>query len=558
MAGGQEESHRPGPDASRSALDFVHGLLCQAPTQTVSLEGLLARLAASFAASAAGLAPLSPGKVLIRWPAGDERVPWAEDELLARRVQQSPTALSIPRQTAGSLLLTAIRPHAHCGWMLWLEADGERRAWTDAEAAALTLAGQAIGRILEEPASIARWAEQLDQAERQKDLETAARVASRLAHDFGNVLTGVIGFCDLSLALKAPVESQLSRYLRELQRCAQNGAELTHLLRLFCRRQVGGVQPCETKAVIAEEAARQASAGGLFAVHTTFGDGLPRVAIDAGQLSQILAVLLENARDAMQGAGAASVSSRVVELSADDCLNLYGDARPGAHVEIAVADSGPGLSADVAKRVFAELFFTNKPRRRGFGLAVAYGVLHAHRGGFRLRPAPTGGTIAEMYIPVAEPLPAAVMVAQQAGKGDRILVVDDDKSILRMICATLERAGYRVEGAASAEEALTCYATAAQDRFDLVLSDLAMPHATGVDLARKLLSRDAHVRVLFMSGQAPGESIRPDITAKGFDFLCKPFRPDGLLRAVRSAIDRQSRIRSVSDEAGAVRPSFSL
>jgi signal transduction histidine kinase/FixJ family two-component response regulator len=558
MAGGQEQSHRSGPDASRSALDFVHGLLCQAPAQDVCLDELLTNLAAAFAASGAGLAALSSGKVLARRPAGDERTPWEEDEQVMRRAQQSPSALSISRQSAGPLLLTAVRPHAHSGWMLWLEADGERRAWTDAEAAALALAGQALGRILEAPASAARWAEQLDRAERQKDLETAARVASRLAHDFGNVLTGIIGFCDLSLALKAPPESQLSRYLRELQRCAQNGAELTHLLRLFCRRQVGGVHPCETKAVVAEEAVRQTPPGGLFAVRTTFGDDLPQVGIDAGQLRQILAVLLENARDAMQGAGAVSVSGRVVDLSAEDCLNLYGDARPGSYVEIAVTDSGPGLSPDVAKRIFAELFFTNKPRRRGFGLAVAYGVLHAHRGGLRLRPAASGGTIAEMYVPVAElPIPA-VPVAQQAGKGDRILVVDDDKSILRMICATLERAGYRVQAATSAEEALTCYATAAQDRFDLVLSDLAMPRLTGVDLARRLLSRDAHVRVLFMSGQTPGESIRPDSIAKGFSFLSKPFRPDGLLRAVRGAIDCQPHSRSVSDEAGAVRPSLSL
>jgi signal transduction histidine kinase/CheY-like chemotaxis protein len=558
MAGGQEESHRPGPDASRSALDFVHGLLCQPPAQAGCLDAVLANLVAAFAASGGGLAALSSGKILVRRPTGDERAPWAEDEELLRRVQQSPTALAISRQTAGALLLTSVRPHSHCGWILWVEADGERKAWTDAEAGALALAGQALGRILEAPASVALWAAQLDQAERQKDLETAARVASRLAHDFGNVLTGIIGFCDLSLALKAPPESQLSRYLRELQRCAQNGAELTHLLRLFCRRQVGGVQPCETTAVVAEEAARQTPPGGPFVVRTTFGDNTPRAAIDAGQLRQVLAVLLENARDAVQGVGAVSVSSRAVNLSADDCLNLYGNAQPGAYVEIAVADSGPGLSADVAKRLFTELFFTNKPRRRGFGLAIAYGVLYAHRGGLRLRPGASGGTIAEMYVPVAAAPVPAVTVGQQVGKGDRILVVDDDKSILRMICATLERAGYRVEAATSAEEALTCYATAAQDRFDLVLSDLAMPRVTGVDLARKLLTRDAQVRVLFMSGQAPNEPLRPDIASRGFDFLSKPFRPDGLLRAVRGAIDREPRGRLVSDVAGAVRPSLSL
>ena len=218
MAGGQGQSQRGGPDASRSALDFVHGLLCQATADAASLDGLLASLMAAFKASGAGLAALSSDKVLIRRPAGDERVPFAQDDPLVQRVQQSPTALPASRQGRGRLLLTAIRPQAHCGWMLWLEADGERAPWNDAEAAALTLAGQTLGRILEAPEPRPRWADQLEQAERQKDLEAAARVASRLAHDFGNVLTGVMGFCDLSLALKAPAESQISRYLRELQR----------------------------------------------------------------------------------------------------------------------------------------------------------------------------------------------------------------------------------------------------------------------------------------------------------------------------------------------------
>ncbi len=558
MAGGQGQSQRAGPDASRAALDFVHGLLCQAPAQAVSLDGLLTNLAAAFGASGAVLASLSPEKVLIRRPAGDERLPWADDESLPRRVKESTTAVSFPRQGKGPLLLTAIRPRGRCGWMLWLEPDAERQSWSGAEAAALTLAGQALGGVLETPEAQNRWVEQLCQAERQRDLETAARVASRLAHDFGNVLTGVIGFCDLSLALKAPAESQLSRYLRELQRCAQGGAELTNLLRLFCRRQAGGVQPCETATVIAEEATRQTPPGGPFAVRTNLGDRLPRAAIDAGQLRQVLTVLLENARDAMQGAGAVTVSSRTVDLSADDCLNLYGDPLPGRFVEIAVADSGPGLGADVAKRLFSELFFTNKPRRRGFGLAIAYGVLHAHHGGLRLRSGDGGGTVAEVYVPVAGPLALAVAPAQQADKGRRILVVDDDKSILRMICATLVRAGYRVEAATSAEEAFTCYATTADDRFDLVLSDLAMPHETGMDLARRLLARDAHVRVLFMSGEAPGESIRPDIVARGFDFLSKPFRPDGLLRAVRAAVERAPRSRQASEGANTVRPSLSL
>lgn len=261
--------------------------------------------------------------------------------------------------------------------------------------------------------------------------------------------------------------------------------------------------------------------------------------MDAGQLRQVLAALLENARDALEGAGTASVSARPVELTADDCLDLYGDARPGPHVEIAVADSGPGLPPEAARGLFSEPFFTAKPRHRGFGLAVTYGILHAHHGGLCLKPGPSGGTVAAVYLPCAGPSrPAPAAAAGQPKRGERVLVVDDDAMILRFICATLEQAGYRVQAASGAEEAVAQYTAAASDRFRLVLADVFMPKATGVDLARRLLGRDPDVRFLFMSGKLTRDFDGPDFAGRGFEFLSKPFRTEGLLRAVRGAIDR--------------------
>ncbi len=438
MAGGRDETVAGG-DAARSALDFLHGLLAR-PLPAAGLDRFLTDLAAAFAASGAGLAALPSGKVLHRRPAGDGRLPW-EDADLAAHVLAEPAALA-----HGRLLLTAVRRPAGRGWLLWLEADERRAAWGAAEAAALALAGQLIGRLLESGTK-ARWVEQLDRAERQHGLETAANVVARLAHDYGNILTGIVGFCDLCLSLRTPPDSQMSRYLRELQRCAQNGAQLTNLLRLFSRRQAGGVHPCDAAGVVAEEAARVGGPGSPFVVQTSVGPGVPPAAIDAGQLRQLLGILLENASDAMQASGAASISVRSVQLNEDECLDLYGDTRPGPYIRITVADSGPGLSAEASRRLFAEPFFSAKPRRRGFGLAVAYGIVHAHHGGLRLRPGEAGGTLAEVYLPVVAPAPAAL---EAPARGERVLVVDDDANILKLICTTLEQAGYRPQGAGSA------------------------------------------------------------------------------------------------------------
>ena len=558
MPGGQGEGDRRASDASRSAVEFVHALLSRGPVEAPGLDGLLQELAVAFAASGAGLAALNSGKVLARRPAVAGRLPWEDDAELTGRVLRAPTALTVDRPAGGRLLVAAVQPPGHAGRLLWLEADAARPKWSVAESAALALAAQAVGRLLAVGGRAVRWAEQLERVERQKGLESAARVAARLAHDFGNVLTGVVGFCDLSLAMKLPADSQLGRYLRELQRCAQNGAQLTHLLRLFSRRQAGGVPPCDTAAAVAEEAARQASAGGEFAIHTTVADGLPPAAVDAGQLRQVLAALLENARDAVQGAGTATVAARAVELNADDCLDLYGDARPGPHVEITVTDGGPGLPPDVAQNLFSEPFFTAKPRHRGFGLAVAYGILHAHHGGLRLKPGATGGTVAALYLPVVSPVRPVAAVVSPPTPGERLLVVDDDAMILRFICATLEQAGYRVQGVCGADEALACY-TAAPERFRLVLSDVVMPRVTGVELARRLLNHDPAVRLLFMSGQPTRDFADLDFAAHGFDFLSKPFRPEGLLRAVRAALDRAPAAAARTPPAAAsTRPAVSL
>jgi two-component system cell cycle response regulator CpdR len=119
-----------------------------------------------------------------------------------------------------------------------------------------------------------------------------------------------------------------------------------------------------------------------------------------------------------------------------------------------------------------------------------------------------------------------------------VLVVDDDPMILQFVCGALAQAGYRVQSAANGEEALSAYAAAAADPFRLVLSDVLMPEVNGVDLARRLLGRDPGVRVLFMTGYAAGEFAQQELAGWPFDLLSKPFRTEGLLRAVRTAIER--------------------
>jgi DNA-binding NtrC family response regulator len=118
-----------------------------------------------------------------------------------------------------------------------------------------------------------------------------------------------------------------------------------------------------------------------------------------------------------------------------------------------------------------------------------------------------------------------------------VLVVDDDPLVRRFVLATLQRAGYRVEAVATAEEALASYQADPRDPFRLVLSDLVMPQTTGIDLARRLLESDANARLLFMSGREGLDAGARAVSLHPFEFIQKPFRSERLLQAVRSAID---------------------
>jgi CheY-like chemotaxis protein len=175
------------------------------------------------------------------------------------------------------------------------------------------------------------------------------------------------------------------------------------------------------------------------------------------------------------------------------------------------------------------------------GLATVYGVLHSLRGGFRLCDQPGGGVTAQVYLPVAVaarevPMLAAPTPALSPSR-PRILVVDDDPLVLQMVKDTLQQEGYKVQTAASASEALAAHAVARQQQpFGLVVSDVVMPQTSGVELARQLLTRDRALRLLFMSGQVTEDYLSQDFAARGVELLLKPFRPDGLLRAVHRAL----------------------
>jgi signal transduction histidine kinase/CheY-like chemotaxis protein len=537
----------------------VHGLLAASPADQPGLSGLLGQLAETFEAASAGLADLPGGNIVARFPAASPTaaptgLPWQPTSEQLASLRQGHAELVVPREDGGSRLLTALSDHEGRAWLLWLEA--QHLEWSDAERAALFLAGQVLLRCLTEPSARPRWAQQVERRQRQQRMDHAAAIVRRLAHDFGNVLTGILGFAELALAQPQQAGAPLHGYLTEVHRSAQAGAQLTQQLRQLGRRAATGSGSCGLAAIVAEESKRlRSNLDNPVRVEVSVPRDLPLVSMSAEPLRQVLAVLLDNAREAIPAAPSLlvrsssmpiipsrvlnneiKVSAQPLAVSDDLAADFYGDVRPGPHVEITITDTGCGLSEEGWQRLFHEPFYSTKPRRRGFGLAIAYSLLSSNRSGLQLAPGARGGTTVRILVPALPPAPAAPVGG--TASGGRILVVDDDQMILQFVSTTLKRAGFQVHAAASADEALKAYTSPpGGEAFQLVLADVLMPNVGGIDLARQLLAVDPAVHVLFMSGQATQDIAQSEIDGQRFDMLSKPFRPEGLLRAVRSALE---------------------
>ncbi len=516
------------------ALEIAQRLLLASGQAVPSLPELLAELAECFQATGAALAAV-PGGVV----AAHGTVDWQPEALDALR--KAPLAQKLVTGE-GQTILAVLAEAADAAWVLWVETS--ETAWSDAEAAALTLVGQAVARRATDLLKDAAWEERRQRRLRQRRMEEAAFVARRLAHDFGNVLTGILGFSELTLA-RPDVEPVARQHISEVYQAAQHGAHWVHNLRLFSRRGAGGSGTAFLKTVLAEESNRLRQQGTSATLRVELSENLLPVALDPDALRQVIGALVDNARDAMHGQGTITVASRTVQLTEAACQDYYGGAVPGPAVEVTIADTGCGMTPEVKAILLAEPFFSTKPRHRGLGLCVVYGVLQAYRGGFRLEEGPEGrGTTVRVVLPTAAVGATPVVAARPAvpaGQGEKVLVVDDDPLILNLVCTTLERAGYRVQPASSGAEALASYEAAGSERFGLVLSDVLMPQMTGVDLVRHLLEQHAKVNVLFMSGHVSEDFAHQNLHEWQFDLLPKPFRPDGLLRAVRAALDRGPR-----------------
>ncbi|MBV9124907.1 MAG: hypothetical protein JO112_16255, partial [Planctomycetes bacterium] len=232
----------------------------------------------------------------------------------------------------------------------------------------------------------------------QNRMREAALVVNWLAHDFGNILTGILGFAELALAQLPPGSTQHG-YVAEVQDAAQRGADFIRKLLLFGRRSSGRRGVSSLKTVAGQEAARlQQTWDPAVELRLEVPAALPPVAMEPESLREILAQLLDNAHRALPAGGIITLSAQRGHLDEALCRDLFGAPRPGSYVEVRVTDTGDGFSKEAWRRFLAEPFFSNRPRHHGLGLPIVFGLLAAHQGGLDLETVPGKGTTVRIFI----------------------------------------------------------------------------------------------------------------------------------------------------------------
>jgi PAS domain S-box-containing protein len=394
-----------------------------------------------------------------------------------------------------------------------------------------------FSEIRRSEAEAAQLREQLFQAQK---LEAIGRLAGGVAHDFNNLLTGIMGYAEILLGSIA-LEHALRADVEEIRRAAERASLLTTQLLAFSKKQECTPETLELNDFLWQsKRLLERIVGERVSLELRPSGGPLWVRADPSHLDQILVNLCTNARDAMPAGGVIELS-----LAAHQVLRAQQGLEPGEYAALSIADTGHGMPAELLDLIF-EPFFSTKEAGRGIGLGLAtvYGVVQQNRGVIHVHSELGRGTRFELLLPlVAQPEPESLVARPEHGElprgHERILIVEDDNVVRALASRLLSRHGYQVLEASDAKTAQRVFQRSVES-VDLLLTDVVMPGANGLELCQALRAMRPALRVVFMSGYDQNVLSGEQCTGVRPSFVKKPFSASSLLSAVRSELDRQS------------------
>lgn len=382
--------------------------------------------------------------------------------------------------------------------------------------------------------------ESRNQLEQAQKMEAVGRLAGGIAHDFNNLLTVIIG--NIELLEMRPDDPNRDAILAEAMEAANLGAALVARLLLFSKRQTLAPEELALNRAIEDfMPLLRRALGAQIEIRTELDDDLDLVVADQAQVGNAVLNLSINARDAMPRGGGLTIRTQNAEIPGNDVTDGQAVLRPGNYVVLSVSDTGSGMTPEVMDHLFEPFFSTKEPGNgTGLGLPMIHRWVRQSGGDLMVESEPGKGTVVSLYLPAIKaqgdmPPRAAPALhgAVRKGKGETVLLVEDDPRVRNLTRQRLERLGYAVVEATDGPTALT--RLEGRDDIGLMLSDVVMPGGIdGFELADKVHALYPELRILLATGFAPGtEQVL-------WPVLRKPYGIDVLSNALRGLLDDPS------------------
>ncbi len=402
-------------------------------------------------------------------------------------------------------------------------------------------AGEVLGAVLVFRDITTEYLREAQLKQAQK-MGAVGRLAGGVAHDFNNMLSVIMGHAELAMMRCLPSDPTRSD-LKTIQECVSRSADLVRQLLAFARQQTVAPKVLDLNATVANMLKMiQRLIGEDIDLVWHPGSGEMLVKIDPSQIDQLLANLCVNARDAIIGVGKITIETQNVIFNEAYCSIHHGFA-PGEYVMLAVSDNGCGMDKETVENIF-EPFFTTKDlgKGTGLGLATVYGIVRQNNGFINVYSEPENGTAIKVYVPrhiggVVDPQDVS-MEEIPKGRGEMVLLVEDEEAILNVGKIMLAELGYKVVACSAPSEARRL-AEIHNRQIQLLITDVIMPEMNGHDLSKMLCKINPGLKCLFSSGYTADVIAHRGVLDEGVNFLQKPYSIRDLAVKVRTVLEHE-------------------
>ena len=480
----------------------------------------------------AGRVVISNRRFAEMWRLPQELLAAGDDQAMRRHVQDQ---LKDPQQFIELTERQSLQPEGEsCDVLSFRDGRVYQRVATPQ-----VMEGVIVGRVISFR-DITEQTNLADQLRHSQKMEALGTLAGGVAHDFNNILTVIMGYCNLTAA-QLERDNPLRQNLNQIMAASERAATLTNSLLAYSRKQVSNPRPMDlNQSVLKMEKFLERLIGEHIELVARLCREKVTILADSGQLEQVLMNLAANARDAMERRGCLIIGTGRIRID-QDFVRLHGYGAPGEFALLTVSDTGAGMDQETREKIF-EPFFTTKESGHGtgLGLSIVYGIVKQHDGYINVYSEPGHGTTFNIYLPLCPEAQAAAEPQERSSRGgtETILLAEDEMAVRALVKSVLSAQGYRVIEAGNGEDALAKFIEH-REEIDLVILDVVMPKKNGKETYLDICEVKPQTRAVFISGYTADIIDKNGLAGQGLHLISKPLLPSQLLAKVRDVLEEK-------------------